>query len=273
MIEPNFGEGQLQQVVNTAFTQFALNHHGVHANPIIPTLVAEHGLGWDTAFYFPWLGYLPLDNHDGCNFFIQYKASKLIEGTRGAQWQEWKDRYFRFQIPHIVKKGKTHVPDYHQFDSLRCLAEYGCEVYYATNHVTSREDLFAEADSCELLEKIPFLDVRDMADRHFYVTFTAASDHFYLHSYPVKARRLTGFQALNAVCEGKRTDLTEGNEKLLGGLKVLAESNEGVIRYIEQYHQLDEVNLPAVRKFRALAKFYFLRAAFRQVVGANLYRI
>lgn len=111
MIEPNFGEGQLQQVVNTAFTQFALNNHGVHAQAIIPTLVAEFRLGWDSGFYFPWLGYKPLRDHEGCNFFIQYKSSTLIEGKRGEEWNNWKEPYFRFKVPHRVKKGKQFVAD------------------------------------------------------------------------------------------------------------------------------------------------------------------
>ena len=273
MIEPNFGEGQLQQVVNTAFTQFAITYHGVYAHPIIPTLVAECGLGWDTGFYFPWLGYFPLADHEGCNFFVQYKPSTLIEGKGGGQWQDWNEQYFRLKVPHSVKEGKVYVSDYHQFDSLKHLAEQDCEVYYATNHVTSRDDLFAEAASGDLLDNIPFLNVRDMEDRHFYVTFTAASDHFYLHSNPVKTRRLTGTQVLKTVLEGKRTTLTQGNEKLLGGLKALAKFDKGVSHYIERYHQIDDMVLPAPKEFREIAKFQFLRIAFREVVGAIVYRI
>ena len=273
MKEPNFGEGQLQQVVNTAFTQFAIENHRVYACPIIPTTVAEYGLGWDTGFYFPWLGYAPLVTHKGCNFFIQYKHSILIEGSRGGQWSDWNEEYFRFKIPHTIKNGKNYVTDYHQFDLLKLLSENDCDVYYATNHVTLRDDLFSEASLGVLLDNIPFLDVRGMTNRHYYATFTKNSDHFYLHSDPVKIPRLSGTKALDSIVERKETTLTQGNEQLLSCLEILAEHDRSVLRYIEKYQHLEKIDFSAPEEFRTFAKFQFLRIVFRAVVGAIVYRI
>jgi len=112
-----------------------------------------------------------------------------------------------------------------------------------------------------------------MADRHYYATFTTVSEHFYLHSDPVKTRRRSGTETLNAIVEGKRTSLAGGNQQLLTGLKILAEYDEGVFRYVEQYRKLDEINFRGSRELRPLAKFHFLRSAFREIVGATVYRI
>jgi hypothetical protein len=111
-----------------------------------------------------------------------------------------------------------------------------------------------------------------MAVRHDHVTFTATSNHFYLHSTPVKTRRRTGTQALQAALETKKTTLSQGNKKLLGALKILAENDESILRYVERYEQIEKIYLEDPRELRALTKFNFFRIAFREILGVTLYR-
>ena len=77
MTNPNFSESQLQQLVNTEITMHLFSKEGKIYIPNIVSLIQENRLGWDTAFYFPWLTPPPNPNHRGYNFFIQYKLSKL----------------------------------------------------------------------------------------------------------------------------------------------------------------------------------------------------
>jgi hypothetical protein len=153
-------------------------------NPIVINLIEEHNLGWDTAFYFPWLLMPPHPNHRGCNFFIQYKLSKLIEGPSGGEYSLWKCPYLRFQIPYFTRypPAGQYLYDYNQFDNLKELANQGYFVYYATNHVVYDDELFQITASQHLLDEIPFLDVSMMYDHHRKVTFTQNSSYFYLHS-------------------------------------------------------------------------------------------
>lgn len=187
MIEPNFSESQLQQLINTEITMRLFSYKNQIYNPIIINLIEEFDLGWDTAFYFPWLLKSPNIKHRGCNFFIQYKLSKLIERCKG-DYKQWGCSYLRFQIPYPTKNKETkeYFDDYHQFDCLKDLATKGYYVYYATNHVVYERDLFEMSKKQELLDKIPFLDVSNINGHHKKVSFTQNSSYFLLHSEPKK---------------------------------------------------------------------------------------
>ncbi|MGO9735886.1 MAG: hypothetical protein ACLPVO_00430 [Desulfomonilaceae bacterium] len=83
MREPNFGEGQLQQSVNSSIQFEVFQRTGIRVSANIPTLRREFHLGWDTGFYFESLPFGSLAAHDGCNYFVQYKLSKELT-SRGA---------------------------------------------------------------------------------------------------------------------------------------------------------------------------------------------
>ena len=186
MIKPNFSESQLQQLVNTEITMFCYSRFRPMEcwwfHPIIIDLIEEDELGWDSAFYFPWLLIRP--DNSGVNFFIQYKLSKLIEGRRGREWKHWNSSYLRFQIPYTIKDKltKKYSDDFSQFNALKKLANKGYPVFYATNHTVERYELFHLASSQRLLSEVPFLDVSSVNRLHKKVTFTETSSHFLLHS-------------------------------------------------------------------------------------------
>lgn len=102
MLRPNFSESQLQQLINTEIVMFLYANRGSTYLPIIVSLLEEFFLGWDTGFYFPWLGPPPHPDHRGCNFFIQYKLSELIEGPRGREYSLWHCPYLRFHISYYT---------------------------------------------------------------------------------------------------------------------------------------------------------------------------
>lgn len=89
MIEPNFGEGQLQQCVNSEIAARALYAYGTWCHPVIITLPEELDLGWDSGFFLPWVLIPASTKNLGCNFFVQYKLSVLLEGPRGGQFSDW----------------------------------------------------------------------------------------------------------------------------------------------------------------------------------------
>ena len=164
---PNFSESQLQQFVNTEITMQLYLHKKILINPTIVSLVKEYKLWWDTAFNFPWLLVPKNPDHKGCNFFIQYKLSELIEGHRGKEWSYWNMPYLRFQIPYSTKDNNNlSFDDYHQFDCLKDLANQDYYVFYATNHVVKDNELFNIAATQHLLDEIPFLDVSKISGRH-----------------------------------------------------------------------------------------------------------
>ncbi|GAH43984.1 unnamed protein product, partial [marine sediment metagenome] len=174
MIKPNFSECQLQQLVNI---EIVMRIYSLNKNIYIPIIInplEEHKLGWDTAFYFPWLFLPQHQTHRGCNFFIQYKLSKIIEGHRGKEWICWRKPYLIFQIPYPTKDGnnKHYYDNYNQFDNLKELSNKGYYVYYATNHIVYDYELFSIAKDQRLVEEIPLLDVSMIKNRHKNVTFT-----------------------------------------------------------------------------------------------------
>lgn len=210
MIEPNFSESQLQQLVNTEITMQLFASRGKLFNPVIVSLIAEYDLGWDTAYYFPWL-LMPKDpKQRGCNFFIQYKLSSKLE-SKGGEYSFWDSPYLRFHIPHLSKNkstGKYHY-DYHQYDCLKELSNSGYAAYYATNHIVYNDELFSLAMAQKLIYEIPFLDVSEVNDYHAKVTFTEKSPHFLLHSDISEAKLLSWQSIMEKIYGYQPTNVTD----------------------------------------------------------------
>lgn len=181
MPAPNFSEFQLQQAVNTAYTRYIYEKHHRWMYPIVPSLVAEFNLGWDSAFYFPWL-HKTHPNPEGCNFFIQYKLSDELTTKRAKEWQFWNSKYFRFKIPYQTRDNNGNlIDDYNQWDCLKELANQNYPTFYATNHTLCKDALLSSFENGTLLDEIPFLDVRNVNSHHKHVTFTQNSNHFCLN--------------------------------------------------------------------------------------------
>lgn len=103
MLEPNFSESQFQQIVNTEIVMQLFAQKKIRFHPIVLSLREEFLHGWDSGFYFPWLPIPPHTDENGCNFFIQYKLSKQIEGNKGREYNIWHAPYLRFHIPYSTK--------------------------------------------------------------------------------------------------------------------------------------------------------------------------
>ena len=178
----DFGEGQLQMLVNLEIVRHVIALHNHFPIPIVPTLPEEFLLGWDTGFNFPFVPILPSQENRSCNFFIQYKISEIVEGHGGGQYHHWHEEYYRFTIPHYVSSNANgYQPDYHQFHALSALSQ-SFPVYYATNSTVYLDDLAQAARQNNLLNRIPLVDVAEVVDEHTYVTFTQSSPHFVLCS-------------------------------------------------------------------------------------------
>ena len=263
MIEPNFSESQLQQVVNTEITIQSFLHTGKMYNPTVVNLIEEYNLGWDTAFYFPWLLKTPHPKHRGCNFFIQYKLSELVEGSRGNEYSSWGCSYLRFKIPYLTKNETTgkYIYDYNQFDRLKELADEGYYTYYATNHILFDYQLFRLADSQQLLDEIPFLDVSSIIGYHPKVTFTERSLYFLLHSDAKKIDIVRWEQIFASVRKIKGTALSEDvkyiNEFLIRAEEKLEFSKERGFLY--EKAKISQVTQPLRPVAEALIAAKYLR--------------
>jgi len=69
MRDPNFSESQLQQAVNCAYIRHIYEARSQWVFAHVPSLFTEFDLGWDSAFYFPWLHPPPENDYEGCNYF------------------------------------------------------------------------------------------------------------------------------------------------------------------------------------------------------------
>lgn len=222
MIKPNFSESQLQQLVNTEITMRLYSHFPTghywrrYFHPVIINLIEENDLGWDTAFFFPWLSVPPHADHRGYNFFIQYKRSKLIEGHRGIEWHYWNKPYLRFQIPYSTKNKLTnqYFDDYNQFYHLKDLADMGYYVYYFTNYILYRNELLMFASNQQLLNETPILDVADINGNHKKTTFTNDSPYFLLHSKLKETKKLNWDKLINIIKKSDGTFLSKDVEVL-----------------------------------------------------------
>lgn len=256
MIKPNFSESQLQQLINIEITMRLFSDKKYIYNPTVISLMEEFHLGWDTAFYFPWLLIPPNPKHRGCNFFIQYKLSKLMERCKG-DYKHWRSSYLRFQIPYSTrnKVTKQYFDDYNQFDCLKKLASERYYVYYATNHVVSESELFQIAQSQNLLDNTPFLDVSNINGYHKNVSFTQESSYFLLHSEPKKIDNILWEQIYNKIEQNKGTSLSDDvkflKELIIGFEKRIDISqnksfHEDINRIIENLPELNKVIIEAI---------------------------
>ena len=181
MLEPDFCESQLQTVCNMLICRLL----GSRSFPIIPSLVEEWELGWDSGFIIGGSP-TPAPDQKGCNFFIQYKLAGLLEGPRGGQYQYWSEPYFRFRIPHSKRDEGWYYKDYHQYHRLKALSQRGYLALYISNSVINVQHLF-EISEHGLAAITVAVNLSDFYDTHEFVTYTAASSHVMLHSEPVKA--------------------------------------------------------------------------------------
>ncbi|TAF08765.1 MAG: hypothetical protein EAZ75_09775 [Flavobacteriia bacterium] len=255
-METNYSESQLQQLVNTEITLRIFQGRGIVPVPIMIDLIEEFGLGWDTAFYFPWLNFPPHDRHRGGNFFIQYKLSDEITRSNGKHYNNWNETYLRFFIPH--RANSRHI-DYHQYDRLKELANQGYSVYYTTNQVMNFDELKTLASQIRLLDQTPFLNINDINAYHKEVTFTRNSDHFLLHSDIEKSNKMNWKNIYRN--ENNKFTLRETIDflsKILINEEETRKSNDNQTSFIYQYNRIsnsDEGSIKIIRQ-AYLVSFY-----------------
>jgi hypothetical protein len=211
MNEANLSESQLQQAVNTAYARRVFELHGFWPLPFVPSLVAEAELGWDTAFYFPWILHPPSGDDQGSNVFLQYKLSAEFVSPGAKEWPEWGTAYYRFKIPH-------NTDDYHQWDRLKALANKQCPTYYATNATLLLAELTQNYQAGTLPENTPLLDVRLTSDQHKHVTFTPSSAYFLLHSEKEEVHKTTVEAVLSGEQQGAKMGFADAADRIVSDL-------------------------------------------------------
>jgi hypothetical protein len=211
VIEPNFSESQLQQLINTEVTLRLVQSGRGMFLPVVISLPEEAVKGWDTGFFFPWLTAPGLDDHRGCNFFLQYKLASLLEGRRGGEWSFWRKPYFRFRIPHNSKDRNSgeYFEDYHQLEALRVIAAKGYPVYYVSNRTPYEETLFEIAKSQQLLDTQAIIKLRSTTLNHRYVTYTEFGKQCYMHSRPEEQPLSNWEDVLSASLESGTSTLSQ----------------------------------------------------------------
>jgi len=209
-VKPNFSESQLQYIVNSEILFYLYQNLHVKYIPILPNLIDEHLLCWDSAFYFDWLRIPPYSDNYGCNLFLQYKLSDLISNKSGKEYSNWNEPYFRFSIPYHIKNKTTgsYYYDFNQFDGLKQIANKGYSVFYTTNNVVYQEELFSMCLNGTILDEIPFCNVSKISGKHYRVTFTKNSTYFRLHSKQEEIKILKWNSIYNNLKEAKYTDLS-----------------------------------------------------------------
>ncbi|TRU17048.1 MAG: hypothetical protein EWV58_05880 [Microcystis aeruginosa Ma_MB_F_20061100_S19] len=269
MRESNFSESQLQQAVNTAFIRDAFEKHGEWVFACVPSLFHEFHVGWDSGFYFPWYPHLPISDHEGCNFFIQYKLSGELTSTGAKEWKHWSTEYFRFKIPHSTKsKTGKFFDDYHQWDRLKDLANASYPTFYATNATLSKDDWSNALKAGKLLDETPLLDVRQVTAKHKHVTFTKSSTCFLLHSEIEDSPKRNFASEIERFSDNNNTSLDEANKKLLSLLKEMGKDDHEWSLDIQQVSQLINSQLP--REIRSLRTHAFLASFIRKHLGAQM---
>jgi len=205
---PNFSESQLQAMVNLELSLIAAGGNPALVwkyFPRLPSTVQEALLGWDSAFFFPWVPLPPHPHQLGCNFFIQYKLAERIASPRGREYRSWKAPYLRFRIPYDSKDDHgTYFIDYSQFDLVKDISEGGYPTYYVTNPVTDYGNLSALADSQNLRSEAPFFSVGEIPGHHEILSFTRTSTHGLLHSEPKRLASQRADEVLSRVRETSR---------------------------------------------------------------------
>ena len=269
MREANFSESQLQQAVNTAYIRHVYETHGVWVFANVPSLIDEFDLGWDSAFHFPWFPCPPLPDHEGCNFFIQYKLSGELASAGAKEWKHWKTKYFRFKIPYSTKDsfGKF-VDDYHQWDRLKELSNEGYPTFYATNSTLNKDDLRCASREGTLLNDVPLLDVREVDSLHKYVTFTSTSTFFLMHSDKEESNRLRFSTAIEKLSGNETAYIEEATKSHLRSLMDIGSNDEGWTTDLKKIRQLRDNQ--AHRAFRDWITQGLLCSFLRKHLGAEL---
>lgn len=269
MRDPNFSESQLQQAVNTAFIRHVLEKYGTWVFANVPSLIDEFDLGWDSAFYFPWLPHLPHPDHEGSNFFIQYKLSGELTSAGAKEWLDWNTAYFRFKIPHNTKDpAGSFIDDYHQWDRLKDLANQNYPTFYATNSTLSKDDLRNASKAGTLLDDIPMLDVRGVASLHKHVTFTPTSTSFLLHSEKEESSKTSFAATIEKLSEERATSLNESSDRLLRFLKEIGGNDEFWSNDLMKIRQAAENQVP--HRFKAWVIQILLTSFIRKHLGAEM---
>lgn len=220
MREPNFSESQLQQSVNSALVRYIFEVRQKWASAVVPSLVAENVLGWDTAFYFPWLAQQPNSDHEGCNIFFQYKLSNEMTSPGAREWEHWNCPYLRFKIPHRSQDPVSlhYIDDYHQWVQLKKLSDDGYPTFYSTNPMLEKSELHSYYKSGTLLDNIPLLDVNSITSQHKHVTFTPSSTEFILHSEKAHSSKRRFSDVLGEFTNKKGRPISTLNKRLLSTL-------------------------------------------------------
>lgn len=260
MNEANFSESQLQQAVNTAYARRISELHGFWPLPIVPSLVAEAELGWDTAFYFPWIPHPPSGEDQGCNVFLQYKLSAEFVSRGAKEWSEWGAAYYRFKIPH-------NAEDYHQWARLKALASKGYPTYYATNATLLLAVLMQDYQAGTLPENIPLLDVRLISGLHKHVTFTPSSAYFVLHSKREAVHKTTVEAVLTSEQARPRMRFGEAADRIVDDLADVG-GEDGVWRY--ELAALRRRTAAAPEPFRVHVKWALAASFVLRNLGAEL---
>lgn len=269
MRDPNFSESQLQQAVNAAYIRHIFETRGQWAFAHVPSLFDEFDLGWDSAFYFPWLHYPPENDHEGCNFFIQYKLSGQLTSAGAKQWVFWNAEYFRFKIPHSTRdENGAFIDDYHQWDRLKGLADNGYPTFYATNSTLSKNEIIAESNAGTLLNSTPVLDVRLVANQHKLVTFTPGSDHFLLHSEKEETKKHIFSNVTELLSEQSFEHPRESNANLLKMLNKMEKGNESWHTDISKIEQITDAPIPSW--LRPWVKRSKIASFILKHIGANM---
>lgn len=246
MRDPNFSESQLQQAVNSAYIRHIYETRGQWMFAHVPSLFDEFDLGWDSAFYFPWLYHPPENDHEGCNFFIQYKLSGQLTSAGAKQWEFWNSEYFRFKIPHSTRDANgTFIDDYHQWDRLKELAENNYPTFYATNSTLSKDEIITESNAGTLLNTIPMLDVRSVTSLHKLVTFTSSSRYFLMHSEKEKVKKHLFSNITEFLSEQSFEHPSKSNTKLLKILSGMEKENESWHSEISKINQITDAPIPS----------------------------
>jgi len=266
MPKPNFSESQLQIAVNSAIMQYVFDTFGKQILANVPSLNAERYLGWDSAFYFPWFPYVRAAEHEGCNFFIQYKLSKLLTTKSAKHWHYWDAEHFRFEIPYRTKEGDRFFDDYHQWELLKMLANNGYPTFYVTNDTHSKNELFNKYENGTLLKTTPMLDVRDIHNKHKYITFTNTSNYFLLHSQKEEIKKLFFSDALKIIDETQAINLKEANKFLLKTLRAI---NEKDSFWQNELIQISELHISS-EPHGEWMKRSLLAAFIRKHIGAEM---
>lgn len=228
MRDPEFSEAQLQSATNSAFALRMAKAGMFPAFVHVPSLPAEFKLGWDSAMFLSWLPVPANPVQMGCNFFVQYKLSVELNTPGAKEWKYWETDYLRFKIPHAhhSRSKGGGADDYHQWDRLKALADQGYPTFYATNSVLRTSELERHYAAGTLLDAVPLLDVRQVAQRHKFVTFVRGSSSFQLHSEVEDVPLHQFSESLSRLSEERAERFDEATQSVVVALQQVTFSGE-----------------------------------------------